>query len=121
MFIERAKTLVEQESKKILETNPFFIKARTGLFQESDCINYLSNLMYLFQYTCPHLKVAQNRAAELGNQELADFFEKKIEEEKGHDQWAKQDLKNLNTIREQVDLSVINARPLICLLISVVL
>lgn len=56
---------------------------------------YLESLRYLFHHSPRNLIPAAERAIALGEPALAEYFERKAGEEKGHDAWASQDLARL--------------------------
>jgi hypothetical protein len=50
------------------------------------------------QRTPGHLRDARDRARELGNERLADYYARKVDEEVGHDAWGHADLESLTRI-----------------------
>jgi len=110
MITQEFKKLIEEKTEHIVNNNPLFIGARKGNLDKKDIEVYLNNLMFFFQHTPVHLAKAQRVAKARGNERLTEFYAEKIREEDGHDQWAKNDLKNLNfESRDTAPLEVINA------------
>jgi hypothetical protein len=58
---------------------------------------YLESLRYLFQHSHQNLVAAAGAAQRIGHVELAAYLECKAHEERGHDQWATNDLSRLPT------------------------
>src|SRR4051812_41186890 len=56
---------------------------------------YLESLRYLFEHSQQNLAVAAVAAQRIGHPELAAYFERKAQEEQGHDRWAINDLSRL--------------------------
>lgn len=57
--------------------------------------HFLVNVRYLVQHTPVHLKKAYDLSISRNLSRLAQFFQQKLEEEQGHDQWADADLAKL--------------------------
>ena len=86
--LERYAATLEQE-------NPLYIAARRGTFTPEVAARYLVNVRHLVRHTSPHLKRARARALARRVPALADHFDHKLAEERGHDLWAEHDLQKL--------------------------
>lgn len=93
---EFLKFRVESCAEQELLHNPIFRETRLGHLTESHLGFYHFNLKYIMAKTPGHLKLAAQMAAELGELDCAESFQKRIPEEMGHDLWAAQDLASLN-------------------------
>lgn len=56
---------------------------------------YLGSLHFLLSQTVPHLKIARAQALKMGDPALVRYFERKLEEEVGHEKWAEDDIREL--------------------------
>ncbi len=87
------KLRIEELSEEMWKKNPFFEVARTSKLPPSSLRKYLSGLEMLFKASYRNLSLAADKASANGDEELARFFSAKRDEELGHDQWARDDLK----------------------------
>jgi hypothetical protein len=98
------KTQVEKHLDAFRECNPLLVRARTGSLTHRQFLDYLNNLMYFFHHSVIHLDIARTRAKQIGNEAIVPFLEEKIREERGHDQWARDDLRRSGSAQEGFDL-----------------
>lgn len=70
-------------------------RARAGRVSPTTVALYLSSIHYLVQHTPLHLARALRVTQSRGQLVLARYFEHKLSEEAGHDQWAESDLSHL--------------------------
>lgn len=108
MISDKIKEEIEHYAEQMPRTNAFFLAADNGTLGLFEIKNYLNNIYYLFKHTVLCLKAARDRALEMNEPDLAAFFEHKITEEFGHEQWARQDLERLGTSLQDVDMSRLN-------------
>jgi pyrroloquinoline quinone (PQQ) biosynthesis protein C len=93
---EMLKQDIEAYVSRFQSTSQLFVKARAGTLTPEAMATYIHGLRHLLRHTDVNLHLARTRAEELGRKELAAFFEHKAHEEKGHDQWADNDMIGLN-------------------------
>lgn len=77
----------------LLAEEPFMEQLRQGTLPAEAYAIFLENIRYLVNHTPKHLKLAISASED--QPELKSFFEEKFLEEQGHDEWAKDDLKQL--------------------------
>jgi hypothetical protein len=92
---ETLKADIEAYVARSRTDNQLLTRARRGELTPNAVAKYLDGLRYLLQHTDVNLRLACARAAQLGRTELAQFFEHKAEEERGHEQWADSDMAGL--------------------------
>jgi pyrroloquinoline quinone (PQQ) biosynthesis protein C len=80
-----------------LHAHPLLAAAKRGAVPPETVAKYLSSVLYLVRHTPPHLVLARKSAEQLGERELARFFQHKLGEEHGHDRWAESDLREMGT------------------------
>ena len=95
--IKTVKSQIEELSEEMWRKNPFFEVARTIQIPPSSLKRYLAGLEMLFKASYKNLSLAAETAAKNGDEELARFFRAKRDEELGHDQWARDDLRSTST------------------------
>lgn len=95
MMGESVRLAVECQARRMRVENPFFVAASEGKVTPRAAARYVENLRYAFALTPVCLSRARAVAAARGLHELADFFERKLAEEAGHDAWAVDDLQRL--------------------------
>jgi pyrroloquinoline quinone (PQQ) biosynthesis protein C len=83
-------------SKKILST-----VLNEGVHKEL-YINYLGEAYNHVKYTCPLLELAKNKMSKVNDKVFIDAFEEYIDEEKGHEMWILNDIKNVGGNPETV-------------------
>jgi hypothetical protein len=98
------KTRVEKHLGRFREHNPLLVRARNGTLTHRQFLDYLNNLMYFFHHSVIHLDIARTRAQQLGNDAIVPFLEEKIGDERGHDQWAANDLRRSGSTQDGFDL-----------------
>jgi hypothetical protein len=112
MISEKVKIKVENISKKIIETNNFFISAISGVLTKNHFEVLLNNYAFVIAHTpiCMHLASLNST-----DKYMEDFFDKKNIDEAGHVEWAYDDLSYLGKTKRKVDLLKIlnNAKLLI--------
>ncbi len=104
MFASKLKDRVDHHVKRMRDENLLVQKASTGKIGRREFFDYLNNLMYFFHHTVIHLDIARVRALAMGLNEIVPFFDEKIGEETGHDQWARNDLRANGSAQVDVDL-----------------
>jgi hypothetical protein len=86
---------IERYAEGVRRKNPLFTKAVEGTLTPGHVASYLENVRYLIQHNCQSIAIAQNRARDMGDLELADHYAHRLAEEEGHDAWAEEDLATL--------------------------
>lgn len=81
--------------RSLLENVPLFYGAKQGVITRRELGQYLTNLKFLLSNTDACISLAMNRSRELGWTDLAEFYQEKLHEEEGHEEWARQDLKTI--------------------------
>jgi hypothetical protein len=81
------------DRKALMETT------RAGKMTRDMITRYMTGLHFLLTLTPVHLTKARERARALGDENLAAHFQHKLEEEVGHDAWAENDLRRLDSKR----------------------
>lgn len=76
--------------------NPLYTAALSGAFTPEVASRYLVNVRHLLQHTVPYLQRATTRALARRDLRLAEHFQHKLAEERGHDLWADNDLERLS-------------------------
>lgn len=104
MFASKIKDRVDHHVKHMRDNNLLVRKARAGKIGQRELFDYLNNLMYFFHHTVIHLDIARIRALAVGQNEIVPFFDEKVGEETGHDQWARNDLRANGSAQMDVDL-----------------
>lgn len=89
---DRLKADIEDFVERTRRDNPLLHRARDGAIRPEVLAAYLTSIRYLVEHTPVFLKLAADRARAGGDLKLAAYFEQKIDEEQGHDQWAADDL-----------------------------
>jgi pyrroloquinoline quinone (PQQ) biosynthesis protein C len=89
---ETLKQDIEAYATRLRSSNQLFRRARHGNLTPTAVVSYIANLRFLVQHTDVNLKLAQERAEQLGRTQLARFFQQKRREEVGHDRWADNDI-----------------------------
>jgi pyrroloquinoline quinone (PQQ) biosynthesis protein C len=93
MIAEALRYEIEKYSHEA-KKSAMYQRALAGSLGRQDVARYLCNVLHLLQHTPVYLARAHARASERGDIQLAAFFQQKLGEEVGHDQWAVQDLAN---------------------------
>jgi len=78
-----------------LRKRPLLIAARNRAVTAEMVGSYLASVQVLLAHTPVHLRYARDRAEGLGLSRLVAFFNEKMQEEQGHDQWAAGDRERL--------------------------
>lgn len=86
---------VESRSLRMVEEHVAAKKARAGQVSPMALARYLSSLELLLARSVENLSTAARVARSRGEHALAEHFERKFEEERGHDRWAASDLATL--------------------------
>jgi pyrroloquinoline quinone (PQQ) biosynthesis protein C len=97
-YASQLAAAVEAYAKDLRLNHPLLSLAQNGQLGARDVANYLMNIRFMIQHTPLHLVEAKQRATQLGQHELADFYAQKLQEEAGHDVWATSDLSRLNHV-----------------------
>lgn len=77
------------------DCNPVFQLARTGRLTKAMVARYIANVTYMIRLTPGHLRRAQARARERGDEALVRHYQHKFDEEIGHAAWGEADLEAL--------------------------
>ncbi len=77
------------------KNNSFYQRVFKGTLTATELTRFLQNVSFLTTHTPQHLKLAQSIAAAQGHHALAHYFEVKLSEEVGHDEWGNEDVKSL--------------------------
>ncbi|MBL7714502.1 MAG: hypothetical protein JNL01_03475 [Bdellovibrionales bacterium] len=88
---------VNRISQRVIDNSAFIQAIRSGLLSKESLKSYLSDIKWILGESIPHIKSAREAANRRGDLRLANFMEEKIAEEIGHDLWAENDLKRLNS------------------------
>lgn len=95
MIVQDLKTKIEDYAARLERDNRLLRLARAGGVSSEIITAYLSGVLFMIRHTPIHLELAARQARAVGREDLAGFFLHKITEERGHDQWAMQDFKEL--------------------------
>lgn len=102
------ENISETISQKLMADSPFFGKVNAYQLTQSEWENWLQNILFFIEHTPIHLRMALERAEELRDENLINFFQEKIAEEDSHDQWARDDLQKFGQSRD-CDYAKLNA------------
>jgi hypothetical protein len=86
---------IEAYALELLDRGVLFNAARHGKLTPDAIAVYVANLRLLVQHTEINLRLARDRAEQLGMPDLAKHFAHKLSEEVGHERWAENDLASL--------------------------
>jgi hypothetical protein len=89
------KHTIDLWSAQLMETSSLARLTRSGRLPPRAFALYLESLRQLFESSHQNLGHAAQRARSLSLPELAEYLERKAEEEHGHDVWASDDLRKL--------------------------
>jgi hypothetical protein len=107
MLAQQMKLAVENFHKDTEATCRLFTMADEGQLTARNVTAYIKNAEFIVKNTLGSLTVARDAANARGMTELAAFYQRKMDEEDGHDLWAKNDLKSLKaTFKVQDNLGV---------------
>lgn len=95
MIADSLRLEVEAHARRVLASSELLRRASVGEVGVVIVGRYLASLRFLLEQTQAHLGRARDRARDLESVALARYFEQKLEEERGHDHWAAQDLRVL--------------------------
>jgi len=101
---------IQKFFRSLKKDNPFYRRVFEGTLTATELTKFLQNVSFLTAHTPQHLKLAQSIAAAEGHQALAHYFEVKLGEEVGHDQWGAEDVKALQA-RFQVNTDQLGILP----------
>ena len=97
MIGDALRVELERYAATLEQQNPLYLAAKRGAFTPEVASRYLVNVRHLIRHTSPHLRRARARALARGARALADHYDHKLAEERGHDLWADHDLEKLRT------------------------
>lgn len=80
-----------------VDRNPVFIATAAGKMTRQMVARYVGGLHFMLCHSAACLVRARERSEELGDQRLADFFRQRLTDEIGHEVWAENDLRKLET------------------------
>lgn len=86
---------IDEFVNRFRQSNRLLRRAQNGELSQNTFGLYLRSIHYLLKHTPIHLSLAEERAKQLGYDELASFFAHKRTEEEGHDRWAEADISGL--------------------------
>ena len=89
------KLAIEEWSHELLRESLLMKLAKQGKLPPRAFAFYLESLRYLFQNSQQNLLTAASAAERIRQPELVQYFERKAQEERGHDHWAIHDLSRL--------------------------
>jgi hypothetical protein len=92
------KSDIDDYVARLRTAHPLLARAKNGTLPPTAIGRYLASIHYLLTQTPVNLRLAGTRALEIGAPELARYFETKLGEETGHDEWAAADRGKLNAI-----------------------
>lgn len=90
------KKMIEEFIESLKKNDNLLKLANDGKVTIDIVEEYLASVLYLISNTPVHLKLAQEYSSHLPK--LKSHFEKKIQEETGHDKWAEADLSELDKL-----------------------
>jgi hypothetical protein len=91
------KSDIDRYASEIRRSSRLLALAKSGGLTPAMVGRYFSGIAYLIERTQTHLRLARDLAAERGAKELARYFDQKVEEEAGHEEWAHSDLDHLDS------------------------
>jgi hypothetical protein len=94
MITDTLKTDIEAYAEHMRQSSLLQL-ARQGKVRPDTVAAYLGSILHLIRHTPIYLELARERAAALGEHELAAFYAHKALEETGHDEWARNDVANV--------------------------
>jgi hypothetical protein len=86
---------IEAWAENLRQNNPLGRLAKQGQLPPHALALYLESLRYLFQQSQCNLSHAARCSEQQGDIALARYFQRKVQEEQGHDGWAASDLAKL--------------------------
>jgi hypothetical protein len=89
------KHTIDEWSSQMMETNPMVRLTRSGRLPPRAFALYIETLRHVFEHSHKNLGHAAQRARSLSLPKLAEYLQRKADEEHGHDRWAMDDLKKL--------------------------
>jgi hypothetical protein len=95
MIADALRAEIELYAVRMRQSNPLFRLAEEGTLTKEHMTRYLANVHHLLLRTPIHLVRARDRARALDDAKLAEHYENKLTEEKGHNEWAEQDMKSM--------------------------
>ncbi len=95
MIAETLRQDIDDYADRLRQTSKLLLAARSGQVTAAMMGSYLASIQVLLEHTPVHLRYAKERAQAAGLPRLAAFFEEKMREEHGHDQWAAEDRERL--------------------------
>ncbi len=91
---EELKIIIERYAQNIKEHSTLIEKAKQGTLRREQVGLYLFNLYFILSHSPVHTYNAMKVAQKKGWSDLANFLQELIEFEKGHEDWAVDDLEN---------------------------
>lgn len=96
MLAQRMRARIDAFRDEAFASHPFFLRIQQGRFTEAMLRLFLENVLHLVRHTPVHLRLAEHHTTRLARPALAAYYQNKLREEVGHDQWAEDDLKALD-------------------------
>jgi hypothetical protein len=100
---EQLKEIIERYANNIMANSTLIEKAQKGTLKREQIGLYLFNLYFILSHSPVHTYNAKKVALKKGWTDLADFLEELIDFEKGHDDWAVDDLENFGLDEMLID------------------
>lgn len=97
---------IEAHAARVLDGNPFLLRARKGEISPDTMGRYLASLHFAIGHIPVFLELAGERALATAQVALAEHFAQKLREEEGHHRWAEGDLRVLRASFDVRDLRV---------------
>lgn len=95
MIAAQLKKDIESFYQRCLKENPLFTRIMNGEVTVTEISQFTTDILYLISHTPIYLQLAEKIAREKNMGRIANYFEEKITEEEGHDEWAKNDLSKM--------------------------
>ncbi len=105
MIADALRTSIEQYARARSQ-NPVYALAEAGTLSATTVARYIANVHYIIQHTLIHLARARDVARARGDERLAMHYQKKLDEEQGHDAWSQRDLDSLARLVAQKRVGV---------------
>lgn len=95
MWSQTFQAEIDSFADTLRRNNPLLEATRAGKVGPHAIATYIATLGYLFRHNIPSVAMAREYALLAGKRELASYYDKKLDEERGHHEWAEQDLTRL--------------------------
>jgi hypothetical protein len=92
------KADIDRYANDLRRSSRLLALAKAGTLTPAMVGRYYAGISYLISHTSRLLTLARELAIQDGARDLADYFERKLREEAGHEKWADADLEKLDAI-----------------------